>query len=1431
MFHFFSSTRKSLRRQRAPSLRRSKLNEFQVARLGCENLEDRWLLTSTLPAGFEENLVVSGLYEPTSIAIAPDGRIFISEKTDDIRIVKNGALLPTPFLTLPVAVVGERGIESVLLDPDFAQNGFVWVYYTHADSVAPFNRLSRFTATPGNPDIGDLSSETVILDHISTVDPGFHNGGLMRFGADGMLYVGIGDLLSPTDAQDLSKLNGKLLRLNVHDYPNIIPADNPFVGQVGARPEIWAYGLRNPFSGDMLPGTNTLYVNDVGYDSWEEINIAVGGANYGWPTAEGLSQNPAFTNPVYAYAHNGESAAIAGGTFYTGSLFPSQYSNTYFFSDYANSWIKNLDPVTGAVTTFASDVQIPVHVRQAPDGSLYWLSYDMGSGGGLYRISYATGNLAPHAAAVATTPTNGLMPLTVSFDGTSSSDPNGDTLTYTWNFGDSTTATGATASHTYAANGVYSATLTVSDRSDGSGLSNTSQPIIITVGNRAPTGTISLPAASATYTAGETISFAATATDPEDGTLPASAFNWSVAFHHHTHSHPFINSIVGVSSGVFQIPLVGETDPDQWYRVKLTVTDSGGLQQTSYVDVVPQTSTFTLATNIPGLSLNLDGQPVSVPDTVTGVVNMTRALNAPLYQTFDSKTYNFVSWSDVGAATHNIATPASATTYTATYAQAALGAAYIGFPPTSWAPGQTVSISMTVTNTGTEAWSATGTNAVRLGVYFSGNSDAINDWTSEPLRFDLPGNVAPGASAVVVATIAAPATAGTYVLRQRMVKGDSTWFIPLQVNTVIVADASYSSSPPASALSGQTITYTMTVTNLGTQTWNAAGANPVRLGVYFSGHSDVIFDWTSEPVRFNLPHNVAPGGSAAITVTIVVPTTPGAYTLRQRMIKEDVAWFVPLQATPIVISVPALNASYSSTPPTNASAGQTVIYTMTVTNTGSQTWNATGTNPVHLGVYFSGNSDAVYDWTTEPRRFDLPNDVAPGASVTINVAMPAPAAAGTYVLRQRMVKENVGWFTPLQKSNVIVASAAPALDASYASTPPTSIPASQTVTYTMTVTNTGSQTWNATGTNPVHLGIYFRGNSDAVYDWSVEPVRINLPSDVAPGASATFTVSATAPAAAGTYVLRQRMVKENVGWFTPLQKTTVVVTAAAPPLSASYSSTPPTSVPAGQTATYTMTVTNTGSQTWNATGTNPVHLGVYFSGNSDAVYDWTTEPRRYNLPNDVAPGASVTISVTITAPSTAGSYVLRQRMVKENVGWFTPLQTTNVTVASAAPLAAPSSAMTTAVTTPSTTPTSTAKTTSTSTKTSTAKTTTASTSKTTTASTLTTAPVSTVKTTTTSTTKTTVASTPTTTSTSTAKTTAASTSKSTVPTTPPTTSTTTASTSKTTVASTPTTTVASTPKTTPASTEKAKTTTTAKVSTPPPPEPVKTSNSAKSKNK
>src|SRR6185436_16213054 len=196
----------------------------------------------------------------------------------------------------------------------------------------------------------------------------------------------------------------------------------------------------------------------------------------------------------------------------------------------------------------------------------------------------------------------------------------------------------------------------------------TSAEAVLTVTtNQAPTATIVQPAAGTLYSGGTVISYSGTGSDPEQGSLPASAFTWQVDFHHDTHTHPFIAPTSGATSGSFTIPTTGETAANVWYRIYLTVRDSGGLTHTTFRDVLPRKVQLTLATNPAGLSLRLDGQPVTTPVTFDAVVGIVRTIGAPTPQTSGASSYDFVSWSDGGAASHTISTPAANTTYTATY--------------------------------------------------------------------------------------------------------------------------------------------------------------------------------------------------------------------------------------------------------------------------------------------------------------------------------------------------------------------------------------------------------------------------------------------------------------------------------------------------------------------------------------------------------------------------------------------------------------------------------------------------------------------------------------------------------------------------------------------------------------------------------------------
>jgi glucose/arabinose dehydrogenase len=567
-----------------------------IARAGNRDVTTRDALGGTqtvaatnLPEDFEEIEIAGSLMAATNMEFSPDGRLFVLEQAGKILIIKNGELLPTPFLTLEVDSSAEGGLLGLAFDPQFNTNGHFYVYYTKTGDPST-NQISRFTISATNPDIADPDSELAILDNIPAARR--HNGGQMQFGLDGKLYVAIGDTnqraAKRSDAQSLETLAGKILRINPDGS---VPADNPFVGTPDAREEIWAYGLRNPFTGDIDPVTGKMYINDIGQHHWEEINLGVAGANYGWPECEGKCENPDFEDPIYDYSH-GKGCAITGGAFYRGTQFPEEYQGNYFFADYCDGWIKRLLP-DGTAANFATEgPQILIDLEVGPDGSLYYLLFSKSSDlrpteadGAVYKIQFANANRTP-IAAVSGRPTSGIAPLKVRFDGSGSSDPDGDPLSYTWDFGDESPATnGVTASHTYTKNGLFDVRLIVDDQKGGIN----SATLTIRVGNP-PEGNITAPKEGTTFNLGDTIEYAGTGTDLEDGALPASAFSWSVRLLHHPetdphhHFHPFLGPVQGAKSGSFQIPQEAH-DVDVWYRIYLTVTDSDGLTHESTRDI------------------------------------------------------------------------------------------------------------------------------------------------------------------------------------------------------------------------------------------------------------------------------------------------------------------------------------------------------------------------------------------------------------------------------------------------------------------------------------------------------------------------------------------------------------------------------------------------------------------------------------------------------------------------------------------------------------------------------------------------------------------------------------------------------------------------------------------------------------------------------
>jgi hypothetical protein len=344
--------------------------------------------------------VVSGLSSPVYLTAPPgDARLFVVEQPGRIRVVRNGQLLTAPFLDLSARVLagGERGLLSMAFDPQYATNGFFFVYYTsqpNGDIV-----VERYGGTVG-ADVASATATPVITIAHSTFAN--HNGGLVTFGPDGMLYLGTGDGGGGGDpngnGQNQSALLGKLLRLDVRTLPYTIPTTNPFAGQVGKRGEIWAYGLRNPwrFAFDPASSPAMLYIADVGQNRYEELDIAPStsaGLNYGWNVMEGLHCYPSgdacsragLQLPAIEYDHSSGSCSITGGFVYRGTAVP-EARGQYFYSDYCSGFLASMSgsaaagfitrtwsvPNVGNVLSFGEDAVGELYVLSG-NGTVYRL--------------------------------------------------------------------------------------------------------------------------------------------------------------------------------------------------------------------------------------------------------------------------------------------------------------------------------------------------------------------------------------------------------------------------------------------------------------------------------------------------------------------------------------------------------------------------------------------------------------------------------------------------------------------------------------------------------------------------------------------------------------------------------------------------------------------------------------------------------------------------------------------------------------------------------------------------------------------------------------------------------------------------------------------------------------------------------------------------
>jgi glucose/arabinose dehydrogenase len=385
----------------------------------------------SLPPNFVDDVVVSNLDLPIAFTALPDGRLLIAQKGGVVRLVKNGVLQPVPFIDLSARVndYWDRGLIGIAADPSFATNGFVYLYYVFEHNASDFSgpKTARLTRVTAVGDTASLSSEVVLLGSLSgsscggfpagadciPADSPSHNGGSIKFASDNTMFITTGDGASfavvddlALRAQSLTSLAGKVLHIT-RSGAGI--STNPFWtgNAANVQSKIWARGLRNPFRMTLQPGTNEVFLGDVGWSLYEEVNVATRGANMGWPCYEGPNRQSGYESkagcqtlyasgpsavqmPLTFYAHDEVSAAILGGPFYTGTSYPAEYRGAYFFGDNARGLIQFLtvdssNNLVSGPTTFASDLAGPVDIQMLADEHLYYLAINTGE---LRRIRY-----------------------------------------------------------------------------------------------------------------------------------------------------------------------------------------------------------------------------------------------------------------------------------------------------------------------------------------------------------------------------------------------------------------------------------------------------------------------------------------------------------------------------------------------------------------------------------------------------------------------------------------------------------------------------------------------------------------------------------------------------------------------------------------------------------------------------------------------------------------------------------------------------------------------------------------------------------------------------------------------------------------------------------------------------------------------------------
>ena len=741
---------------------------------------------SAFQSDFSDQVILSGLSLPTDVEFAPDGRVFVAEKSGLIQVfdsLGDPSAAVVMDLRTPTHTDTDRGLLAIELDPNFAGNRRLYALHTYDRYPPGHPNASQPAPVWGNPaedfDVCTATGQQCLASSRlfrfqvptsaaqlpvpagqgSTVlwewcEPAYtHTVGDMEFGPDGMLYVshgesawpnpfpntndaghgqanpcgdpaGEGGMLraqDPRTTSDPYTLDGTVIRIDPATGAGA--SGNPLFASPDLNAKrIVAYGFRNPFRITLRPDTNDLYIADVGRQTWDEINrvpdaVQQGdqAANFGWPCYEGAPKHDSFDvldvpiceglygdgtakAPLFAYRHSqatipggacpiGGQASVTGLEFVEGNRYGSQYAGALFFAEYARGCIFAMRAGPDGVPDPAQAVEImpagtPVDLELGPDGYLYYVDI---VGGSIHRVVRSFAGGPPTASLVVTQAASD--PLAFTFDARGSTDPDGTTgLSYAWDLdgnGSFETTGSALMSHTYLP---PRRTIDVGVRvADPTGQFDTAA-VRIYPGDGPPSVSITSPAVK--WGVGDTVNFAATATDPDDGALPGSAFEWSVRMLHcptgtacHVH---FVGGLDGTKSG----QVVG---PDHEMTTKLEivvkVTDSIGHTTTASQVLDARTVNLTLSSQPQGASLNLNGHTFAAPRTETVITGSTNSVAAPATGPGGAP---FVSWSDRGAPSH-LVQPTVDTSLVATYQRPTPPPPPPPPPPTPPPPGRATS--------------------------------------------------------------------------------------------------------------------------------------------------------------------------------------------------------------------------------------------------------------------------------------------------------------------------------------------------------------------------------------------------------------------------------------------------------------------------------------------------------------------------------------------------------------------------------------------------------------------------------------------------------------------------------------------------------------------------------------------------------------------